>query len=42
MVEDRSAFKVLTDTSTGKRSLTKARHRWEDSIRMDRKEIGVK
>ena len=37
MDEGRSAFKILT----GKRHLGRPRHRWEDNIRMDFKEIGV-
>ena len=41
MEEGRSAFKTLTDTPTGERPLGRPRHRWEDSIRMDPKEIGI-
>ena len=41
MEEGRSAFKILTDTSAGKRSIRRPRHRWEDNIKMDLKEIGV-
>jgi hypothetical protein len=41
MEEGRSAFKSLTGKPTGKRSLGRTRRRWEDNIRMDRKEIGV-
>ena len=37
----RSAFKILTDKPTGKRPLGKLRHRLEDNIRMDLKEIGI-
>ena len=37
MEEGRSAFKILA----GKRPLGMPRHKWEDSIRMDLKEIGV-
>ena len=36
MEEGRSAFKILTGTPTGR-----PRTRWEDSIRMDFKEIGI-
>ena len=36
----RSAFK-LTGTSTGKILLGRPKHRWEDSIRMDFKEMGI-
>ena len=39
--EDRSAFKRLIGTSTGKRLLCKSRCIWEDGIRMDLKEIGI-
>ena len=37
MEEGRSTFKM----STGKRPLGRPRHRWEDNIRMDLKEIGI-
>ena len=30
-----SAFKILTGTPVGKRSLGSPRRRWEDNIRMD-------
>ena len=40
MEERRSAFKILTGKPTGKRPLGRPRHRWEDNIRMDLKEIG--
>ena len=39
--EGRSAFKILTYKPTGKRPLGRPRHRWEDNIRKDLKEIGV-
>ena len=39
MAEGRSAFKILTDKPTG--LLGRPRHRWEDNIRMDLKEIGI-
>ena len=32
MEEDRSAFKILTGKSTGKRPLGRPRRRWEDNI----------
>ena len=32
--EDRSAFKILTGTPTGKRPLGRPRCRWEDNIRI--------
>ena len=41
MEERRSAFKILTGIPTGKRPLRRPRRRWEDSIRMYRKEIRV-
>ena len=41
MEEDRSTFKNLADTPTGKRSLGRPRRRWEDIIRMYLKEIGI-
>ena len=41
MEEGRSAFKILTGTPTGKRILERPRHRWEDNISMDLKEIGI-
>ena len=41
MKEPRSAFKILTGTSTGKRPLVRSRRRWEDNMRMDPKEIGI-
>ena len=41
MKEGRSAFKILTDTPTGKRSLGRSWRRWEDKIRIDLKEIGI-
>ena len=37
MKEGRSTFKILT----GNRSLERPRHRWEDNIRMNLKEIGI-
>ena len=41
MEEGRSAFKILTGTPAGKRSLGRPRRRWEAHIRMDLKEIGI-
>ena len=37
-----SAFNILTDKPTGKRPLGRRGRRWEDNIRMDLKEIGIK
>ena len=41
MEEGRSAFKILTGKSTGKRPLGRPRRRWEDNIRMDLEEIVI-
>ena len=41
MEEGRNAFKILTGTPTGKRSLGRRRRRWEDNIRKNLKEIGI-
>ena len=41
MDECRNAFKILTGTPEGKIPLGRPRHRWEDTIRMDLKEIGI-
>ena len=41
MQEGRSAFKILTGTPAGKRSLGRPRRSWEDNIRMDLKETGI-
>ena len=41
MEEGRIAFKILTGKPTGKRHLGGPRHRWEDNITMDLKEIGI-
>ena len=34
-------MKILTGTPAGRRSLGRPRHRWEDNIRMDLKEMGI-
>ena len=39
--ESRSAFKILTGTYAGKRTLGRLRRGWEDNIRMYLKEIGI-
>ena len=36
-----SAFKILAGKPTGKRPLGRSRHRWEDNIRMDLREIRI-
>ena len=41
MEEDKSALKILTGKATGKRPLRRPRHRWDDNIRMDLKEICI-
>ena len=41
MEEDRSAFKILTDKSTGKRPLGGPRGRWEDNNKFSLKEIWI-
>jgi hypothetical protein len=41
MEKGRSAFRILTGKSTGKRPLGRTRRRWEDNIRMDLKQIGI-
>ena len=38
MEEGKIAFKILTGTPAGKRSLGRPRRRWEDKIRKDLKE----
>ena len=40
MEEGRSAFKILTSKPTGKGPLGSPKHKWEDSIGIDLKEIG--
>jgi hypothetical protein len=35
-------YKILIGKSEGKRSLGRPRRRWEDNIRLDRREIGWK
>ena len=41
MEAGRSAFKILTGKPTGKRPSGRLRRRWEDTIRMDLKEMGI-
>jgi hypothetical protein len=40
MQKRNSAYSVLVEKSEGKTPLGKPRHRWEDNIEMDVKEIG--
>jgi hypothetical protein len=39
--EERNLYKVLVGKPKGKRPLGRARHMWEDGIRMDLREIGL-
>jgi hypothetical protein len=41
MGEERKVYKVLAGKPEGKRPLGRPRHRWEDGIRMDLREIGL-
>ena len=41
MEEGRSAFKIVTGTPSGKRTLGRPRSRWEDNIRMDLRDIRI-
>ena len=40
MEEGRGVHKVLMGKPEGKRSLGRPKHRWEDNIKMDLKEVG--
>jgi hypothetical protein len=40
MEEEREVYRVLTAKSEGKRQLGRSRHRWEEGIRMDLRDIG--
>jgi hypothetical protein len=42
MGEERKLYKVLVGKPEGKRPLGRPRRRWEDGIRMDLREIGLK
>jgi hypothetical protein len=39
--EERKLYKVLVGKPEGKRPLERPRHRWEDGIRLDLREIGL-
>jgi hypothetical protein len=41
MGEGRGVYRVLVGRPEGKRPLGRPRHRWEDSIKMDLREIGI-
>jgi hypothetical protein len=41
MKEGRRAYRVLVGRPEGKRSLERPKRRWEDNIKMDRKEMGI-
>jgi hypothetical protein len=38
--EEKNVYRVLMGKPEGKRPLERPRHRWEDGIRMDVREIG--
>jgi hypothetical protein len=40
MQENRNAYRILVGNPDRKRPLGRRRHRWVDSIRIDRREIG--
>jgi hypothetical protein len=40
MGEERNVYRVLMGKPEGKRPLGRPRHRWEDGIKMDLREIG--
>ena len=40
MEQSRNAYRVLVGKSEGKRPLGRPRHRWEDNIKMDLREVG--
>jgi hypothetical protein len=42
MGEERKVYKVLVGKPEGKRSLGRPRRRWEDGIRMDQRDIGLR
>jgi hypothetical protein len=40
MGERGGAYKILVGTPEGKRPLGRPKHRWEDNIKMDLREVG--
>jgi hypothetical protein len=40
MGDKRNAYRILVGKPEGKRPLGRPRHRWEDNIRMNHREIG--
>jgi hypothetical protein len=40
MGKERVVYRVLVEKPEGRRSLGRPRHRWEDNIRMDLREVG--
>jgi len=42
MWERRNAYSVLVGRPEGRRPLGKSRHRWEDNIKMELQELGLK
>jgi hypothetical protein len=41
MEERRGVYRVLVGRPKGKRPLVRPRHRWEDNIKLDLREIGI-
>jgi len=41
MGEGRGVYRVLVGRPEGKRSLGRPRHRWEDNIKLDLREMGI-
>jgi hypothetical protein len=41
MEEGRGVYRVLVGRLVGKRPLKRPRHRWEDNIKLDFREIGI-
>jgi hypothetical protein len=39
--EERGVYRVLIGRPEGRRPLGRSRHRWEDNIKMDLREIGI-